>query len=80
MLEEKAAKAKGLAAKGVLAHYLASGLGVGSVLLVLYGAWSLLSRTLDPGFAALGLGLGLIATLVLGVVVATRPKKPEVDG
>lgn len=78
-LDRRVADAKSLAAKGVLAHYLASGVGVGSVLLVLYGCWGLLSRVLDPALAALALGLGLIAILITAVVIATRKREASED-
>ncbi len=69
-----AAQGKRLAVKGLLLHYLISGLCFGSMLLVLWGGFSLLSRSLDPAAAAILLGLAVGILLVGGGLLATRVK------
>lgn len=69
-----AARAPSLAVKGLLAHYLISGLCIGSMLLVLWGGFTLLSRSIDPAAAAVLLGLGVATLLVGGGLYATRAK------
>ncbi len=69
-----AAQGKTLAVKGLLAHYLISGLCIGSMLLVLWGGFTLLCRAMDPAAAAVLLGLSVALLLVGGGLLATRVK------
>jgi hypothetical protein len=68
-------KSKGVVVKGLLAHYLVAGLAIGSMLLILYGGFIALSKSLDPAAAAGILGFSVVLMLVGGALFFTRPRR-----
>jgi hypothetical protein len=69
-------KTKGLVAKVALAHYMVAGLSIGSMLLLLYGAFLTLAKSLDPAAAAGILGAVVALVLTGAALFFTRPREP----
>lgn len=73
-LELAADSAKKNAVKGLLAHHVASALVSGAAFLVLGGTTWGLATLIHPALAAVLIGGGVLAVIIIGALLAVRSK------
>lgn len=77
ILAEQIDRSKGTVARTLLVHYIVSGLAIGAMLLILYGAFLVLSQMLAPALAAGLLGASIALLLAGGAFIFTRSHRDE---